>query len=107
MKNQKIKQAMNEIQNTLEQERLKLQQKPLEKEEPPKARVDQSQGLTSMNYGSPISMFNPHSKVYTPTLKSGSKNDHEQMTLEELISKIDNKRDMIKRSVREEMDDYF
>ena len=70
-------------------------------------REDQSQGINSMNYGSPISMFNPHNKAYTPTLGSGAKETHDNMTLEELISKIDNKRNMIKRSVREEMEGYF
>ena len=81
--------------------------KPISTENVPKQKNDQSQGMPSVNYGSPVSIFNPNNKGYVPALKSGDKTIQENMTLEELISKIDDKRDKIKKSVREELEDYF
>ena len=58
-----------------------------------------------MNMGSPVSIFNPDKRVYTPKMKSMEKN--ENMSLEELISKIDIRREIFKKSVREEAEEYF
>jgi hypothetical protein len=100
-------QGMNYIQSAidLEKKRINAQKASASNSYPSVAKP--AQVINSMNFGSPISMFNPDNKQYVPTLRSGEKVNHEHLSLEDLISKIDSKRDMIKRSVREEMEDYF
>lgn len=67
--------------------------------------ADKAQVTYSMNLGSPINEFNIDKRIYTPRMKSPEKN--ENMTLEELISKIDSRREIFRKTVREETEEYF
>jgi len=65
-------------------------------------RDNTSQVVNSVSLGSPISMFNPEKRLKHPTVAN-----HDNMTLEEMISRIDSRREVFKKSVREEMEDYM
>jgi hypothetical protein len=99
--------GINYLQSAIdvEKRRINAQKASAVNDNHPSAKTNQV--VSSMNFGSPISMFNPDNKQYTPTLRSGDRSIHDHMSLEDLISKIDAKRNLIKRSVREEMEDYF
>lgn len=84
------------VKSTIDMEK-KIYGNKVNNENCPRALPDNSQLLGSL--GSPISIFNPDKKVYTPKLYK-----NENMTLEELISKIDSRREVLKRSVREDDD---
>jgi hypothetical protein len=58
-------------------------------------------GVQKLSMGSPISMFNPEKKVVMKL------DQNENLTLEEMISRIDSRREVFKKSVREELEEYM
>lgn len=66
-------------------------------------RPNEKTSLT--NFGSPISIFNPERKVFTPQMLNSDKANNDNVSLEDLISKIDSRREIFKKSVREEMEE--
>ena len=65
----------------------------------------EAQIVNNTNLGSPISIFNPNKKLYTPKMQSVEKK--ENMSLEELISRIDSRREVFKKSIKDEREEYF
>ena len=60
-----------------------------------------------INYGSPISIFNQSKKISTSNQVSLDKSNQENMSLEDLISRIDSRREFFKKSVKEEFNENF
>lgn len=66
-----------------------------------------SSGSHLINYGSPVAFFDQSKKKLAYNQVSIDKSNQENISLEDLISKIDSRREFFKKSVREDFDNNF